>query len=161
MKTHPGITRAEVEALLDELAAFCRTAGAPTCYQNWTPETLRDYIAFHAGQQTFVYVRAFGVIAGTAVAWQTTEAHIRARATARNAVFNWEPADPCGDSVFVADVVATVPGALESLIAALLQKHPHWPQLKWFTYRHRKLVQITPYKVARILSRRKVYHVRN
>lgn len=165
MKTPPAISQAEVEALLQELVNFCQVAGAPHCYQNWSPETLRDYIEHHCLHGSFRYVRthgpvAPGPVAGTMVAWQTTVAHIR-RADARGEhVFDWTPPDPKGDCVFFADTVAIVDGALENLLATLVREHPHWARLPWFTYRHKKLVQWTPAHVVKLLHRRrKIYHV--
>lgn len=160
MTLHPQITQAEVEALLEELAQFCRRAGAPRCYQNWAPEPLRDYIAFHAAHGSFAYVRTAGhtrpgPLAGTAVAWQTTESHIRACAAAGNAVFDWQPGNPRGDSVFVADIVCAAPGALEALLAWFLTRNPRWPRLKWFSYRRGRLTRLNLIQIARVLARRK------
>ncbi len=164
---------AAARALLQELALFCQRAGAPHCYQNWSPETLRDYLEFHCCHDSLGFVRAFGTpqkespapaphpspltphapLQGCAVIWRTTETILRDRHANNQHIFDWQPPDPAGDSLFIADVVCLTPSALISLMCFFAKKHPDWQNLKMFTYRKRKLVRLHPRHVSRIIRR--------
>ena len=135
MILHPQF---ETEAQrLDALAYFCIVHGAPHCYKGWPMLRLRQYLAFHDHAGTLAVARAGadGRIVGTAVAWRDHERLLRSRRERGDHAFQWQPNNPRGDCVFVADVVCTVPGALAALIGALVKKFPTWRGLKILTFR--------------------------
>lgn len=146
----------EAEAMLLALVMYCRTYGAPDCYQNWQPGVLRKYIVFHSRQKTFSFVQMFGRIIGTGVAWQCNEADLRQALAEGKHVFQWQPNNPQGDSIFVADFVCSEPGALESLLQEFKRRMPNWEQLKLITFRHGRLVQYRP-QVMKKLLRKEAY----
>lgn len=155
-----NLAEMKAEALLNALASFCRIHGAPRCYQNWSPETLRDYLAFHIGQQTFAWISqpmpaAPGLtqILGTGVAWQCDEAEIRRRDAAGQHIFDWLPTDPASDSVFFADFVCDRGARVALLLEWFAATHPDWKRLKWFTYRRNKLIRLTRRHVAVVLRK--------
>lgn len=134
--------------LLAALIRYSVRAGAPRCYQNWSPETLSDYFCFHARQGTLAWVSGHSTghrpssIAGTAVAWQVDAKQLHFGEMTGGYRFDWEPQDRKGDCVFFGDVVCESPAALVSLLASFAQRFPQWRTLKWFTYRRGKLVQL-------------------
>lgn len=132
-------------ALLDRLACFALAHGGRWCFVDWPWETLRAYLEFHIRQGTFAFVQTFvqdgRQIVGLAVAWRDRLATVRARAARGEVIFRWQPEDPAGDCVFVAEVLATVPGALGSVIAGLARAHPAWRGLPAFTCRENQLIQ--------------------
>lgn len=125
---------ARVEGWLDTFAAFCRTRGG-ACYAGWSPEVLRDYLAFHIRQDTFRFVRTGGQIVGCAVAWQCRLADLRAAAAAHRTFFAWQPDDPQGDALFIADVIATQHPALLALAREFPRRFPRWRELPIYTFR--------------------------
>src|SRR5690242_6373188 len=118
-------TQHDERAMLQALAEYCQAHGRVS-YRNWSPETLRDYLAFHCAQRTFAYVQTCGQIAGTGVLWQCDEREIRAAAATGKLFFNWQATNPQGDSIFLADFVCTVPGALAALVRAFMARFPTW-----------------------------------
>lgn len=144
------------QEMLRRIIDFSRTQGAPRCYRNWAPEALQDYFCFHARQGTLVWV-ADSKIAGTAVAWQVDERVLRHGDLSGGYRFDWEPQDRNGDCVFFGDVVATSPEAVICLLADFGRRFPHWRQLKWFTYRRGKLVQLHRRHLNLFLRKTKTY----
>jgi hypothetical protein len=134
--------------------AFCRTAGA-RCYGNYSPEVLRDYLAFHLVHGTYFWTRHAGQIVGNLVAWRVNEARLRANDAVHGQPFDWTPDDPDADSLFVGTVIATQPGALVTLIQALTRRFPNLANLKWFTYRHGRLVTLTRPAMRRLIERQR------
>lgn len=130
--------------LLQRIARYCRMHGAPDCYQNWSPETLYDYLAFHSNHATHAWVQTSGQIVGSAVMWQCREADILEAARTQRYFFHWQPSDPLGDALFIADVVCTAPGALGALLAKFTDRFTDWERLKVFTFRSGRLVEYPP-----------------
>lgn len=141
MLMNPELKQRDAQLVLQALGYFCQTAGR-ACYGNWSPETLRDYLVFHSAQGTLAWVRdttsgPFNII-GCAVAWQCHERDLRAVPPDRM-FFDWQPDEPQGDTLFVADVVMTEWKALRSLLVALNRRFPNWNTLNIYTWRHGRL----------------------
>lgn len=155
-----NIAKLDARSLLNAIASFCKLHGAPRCYQNWSPETLRDYLAWHANNNTLVWlavpvpndIQGLSAIIGTGVAWQTSEELIRRENAAGGYRFDFDGA-PAGDAVFFADIVCCQPGALESILSEFARRFPHWAKLKWFTYRRGKLLQLTRRHLITVLRK--------
>lgn len=154
------------QALLAALIRYSVRAGAPRCYQNWSPETLSDYFCFHARQGTLAWVEAPNPkpetrnpkrIVGTLVAWQVDYKQLQFGDITGGYRFDWEPQDLNGDCVFFGDVVCESPAALVSLLASFAQRFPAWRTLKWFTYRRGKLVQLQRRHLNLFLRKTKHY----
>lgn len=150
----PGQREREAQRLLDQLVEFCWRRGGK-CYGKWPVQRIRQYLLFHMRQGTFVFLRTFGIqdICGTAVAWQCQEAPLRVRLARGWHGFEWKGNDPRGDCVFVADVVATRPGALRVLIGTLVDRFPQWRSLKILTMRKGKLVEYRQ-RIVKLITRR-------
>lgn len=153
---NPTITAEQCRRRFAALVAFCQSAGRQ-CYAGYSPEVLQDYLAFHLEQCSLKYVLSpeSGQIIGCAVVWRTGTDNIVRRDAERKLIFNWQPDDPQGDALFIADVVCTAPGAAMSLFAALAERYPNAGRLKWFSYRHNKLVRLHPASIFRMLSQEK------
>lgn len=134
--------QAQATATLAELAAFCRARGAKL-FSGFTPEVLHDYLKFHCLHGTLAFVRVAGQVAGVAIAWQTSEAKVRAAASRGGAwhACDWTPTDPQGDCLFIGEVVATDATVLVNVLRGLATRHPHWQALPWLTARHGRLVR--------------------
>jgi hypothetical protein len=151
------------QEMLRRIIDFSRTHGAPRCYQNWAPEALQDYFCFHARQGTLAWIKAESgkrkaeTIVGTAIAWQVDERVLRHGDLSGGYRFAWEPQDGKGECVFFGDVVATSPEAVICLLADFGRRFPHWRQLKWFTYRRGKLVQLRRRHLNLFLRKTKNY----
>jgi len=138
------------------LLEFCQTTGR-ACYSAYSPEVLRDYLAFHIAHGSLRFVRAPGTLAvtGCAVAWRLNECTILTQHTFDLPVFDWQPDEPQGDALFIADVVCADAATLRSLIASLAHRYPGCARLKWYTYRRGELVAVRPLVALRFLRRGK------
>jgi hypothetical protein len=133
---------------LAALRTFVGAHGGP-CYRNWSPETLDDYFRFHLVHHTLAWCQDARGLCGVMVAWQTTSARLDAVCPSGNVVFDWTAPAPNGDVVWVADVVATAPGAWLALARCFVKRYPHWVNLPIYTYRDGRRHQLP---VARILK---------
>jgi hypothetical protein len=131
------------------------TAGR-ACYGAFTPEVLEDYIRFHMLHGTLAWVREGQAvpggwqITGVAMAWQCQPEDLFTASLTNRHVFNWQPDDPHGRAIFIADVVATTPQALSALLKRFTERFPRWRELPLYTFRHGKVVYLTPRTLARL-----------
>jgi hypothetical protein len=138
---------------LEDLAQYCQTAGR-ACFGCHSPEVLRDYLVFHLQQGTLRWLRGpDDQIAGVATAIGMPAALIRARAAHDQSVFQWEPHQPGADALYIMDVVGTLPPALPNLILALARQFPDCARQEWLTFRHGRLVTLSPRVIQRIFKR--------
>lgn len=143
-------------AALAALVRFCLEQGG-ACYRGFSPEVLRDYLAFHARHGTLHWLRHHGAVVACGVAWRVNENVIRARAKTGRIIFDWTPDDPAADSIWIADIISRCPGALPWLVDSFA-RNPHfqqWERHKLFTYRRGWLVQLAPAAVRRLLERKR------
>lgn len=141
----------EAARLVEAMVEFCWRHGTNDCYRQWPLARVRHYIRFHLAMGTLAWCRfEERTIAGVAVAWQDDEAAVRAR-LAKGHGFGWQPTNPAGDCVFVAEVVCRRPGALRLVIGWLVQRWPEWRRLKILTVRAGKVVRYSQRVVNLIL----------
>lgn len=138
----------------DELVHYCATAGRK-CFAAYSPEVLRDYIGFHVLHDSLRFVRQAGQLVGVGIAWRLHRSVLALRVTGDRPVFDWEPDNPAGDTLFVADFVCTHPAALANLIRAFTLRYPNCGQLNWFTYRRGRLVPLHRATATRLLERQR------
>lgn len=121
---------------LDALTGFC--AGRK-CFANWSPETLRDYLAFHVAQGTLCVVQTSGQVQGVAIGWQTFTQQLLAPIMRHQHLFTWRASSSIGTVIFVAEVAATSPGVLTQLCRQLALRFPEWQRKPVWTYRRGEL----------------------
>lgn len=153
-----GISADESRVIVDAIVRFCATAGR-NCYGAYSGEVLRDYVEFHMRQETLAWTREGDPvpgqwrITGCGVAWQCDPEDIF-RANGQNrCVFNWQPSNPNGRCLFIADVVAVNDRALATLLQAFTWRFPNWNSTPLYTYRHGKLIYLTPSRLVRLYRR--------
>lgn len=153
-----GISTDEARVILDAVVQFCATTGR-ACYAAYSPEVLRDYVEFHFAHGTLAWTRQGDLtpgnwkITGVGIAWQCDPEDIfRANGQTR-CVFQWRPTNPTGRALFIADVVATHPSAVAALLQAFTRRFPDWQQRGLYTYRHGKLIYLTPSRLVRLYRR--------
>jgi hypothetical protein len=137
--------------LLDLVVTYCLTAGPPWCYQGWPRQLLHGYLSFHALHGTLRWTAdarfdkeelVEAQVHGCGVAWQITETRIREAHRNGEHVFNWQPSDPKGDCIFMADFIASRPGSLRRMLRQFEEHHPWWRPLPVWSYREGNLVQV-------------------
>lgn len=158
MKPPSGISSDEARVIRDAVVRFCRHEGA-VCYQAYSDEVLGDYVDFHFQHQTLAWVRQGGPhpgqwsITGVGVAWQCDAEEIfKAHCQTRNP-FSWQPSNPAGRAIFIADVVALNASTLLALVQTFAQRFPDWAQRGLYTYRRGKLIYLTPSRLVRLYRR--------
>lgn len=127
---------------LEKLVLYCLSAGPPWCYEGWSPQLLKDYLAFHALNKTMKWIQVGGEVRGCGVMWQCHEKDLHLAEVAGRHLFNWEPSDPSGDALFLGDFITSAPGAMACLVAEFEKCFPAWATLNWFTYRRGKLQRL-------------------
>lgn len=153
----PGISTAEAPVIQRAVEQFCAREGR-RCYGAFTPEVLRDYLAWHFDHGTIAWVREGQPtpgqwrITGVGVAWPTDpEDLFRAHCQTRHA-FDWNYNER-GRALFIADVVATTPRAVAALLQKFNARFPGWQQRGLYTYRRGKLIYLTPHTLVRLYRR--------
>lgn len=158
-----GISADEGRVIVDAIVRFCANEGRK-CYSAYSGEVLRDYVEFHMAHETMAWCRE-GVmtgnsfapgqwhITGVGVAWQCDPEDLF-RANGQNrCVFNWQPSNPDGRCIFIADVVAVNDRGLATLLQAFTWRFKNWSTLPLYTYRHGKLIYLTPSRLVRLYRR--------
>lgn len=154
----PGISADESRVIVDAVVRFCAQEGRD-CYAAYSPEVLRDYVEFHFQHETLAWVRdgkptpGEWRMSGCGVAWQCDPEDLFRNNGHNRCVFNWRPSNPAGRALFIADVIATNPVALATLCQAFTRRFPNWSNMPLFTYRHGKLVYLTPSRLVRLYRR--------
>lgn len=155
MTNATGISQDESLVICEAIQRFCAETGR-ACYGAFSPEVLRDYVTFHIQHNTLAWVRegasAPGAwsITGVAVAWQCDPEAVFPAILTNRTVFNWQPTDPQGRAIFIADVVATTPHALAALLQTFATRFPKWREKPIYTFRHGRIVYVTPRTLVRL-----------
>jgi hypothetical protein len=102
---------------LERITDFAVAHGANGCFVGWDREFVRQYIAFHAGQNTLAVVHDRGepVAMGTAI--QCDPEQIGER-------WNWKPTNPHGQVLLILDVISTRAGAMSLLFLKMFRLWP-------------------------------------
>lgn len=140
--TRPNLSEAAYE--------FCRQK---KLFAGWTPETLRDYLAFHAAQGTLFLVQTAGQVRGVAIAWRDSERRIWQAACHGRHIFAWQRTDPAGDAIFLAEVVADRTATLAALARQLMAAHPDHAHKRNWTLRRGVLHRLPVNLMHRITTK--------
>lgn len=108
-------------------------------YAGFTPDTLAEYLDWHAGQRTLFYTHRFGRLRSLATAWQCHADELESAAEAGACPFRWAPTNPAADALCIANVVALEPAALAGVMALMRARWPAWRSLALYTWRHGRL----------------------
>jgi hypothetical protein len=152
-----GLTGAPTP-LAHRLADFAQTHGqqsktSPGSYCGWPLPLLREYLEFHLRARTLFYQLAPAnprVVLGLGIAWQMSQRTAHDRHRCREHVFAWEPSDPFGDVLFLADFVTVRRGVCFQLLREMFARHRGWDQLPCLTYRRGRLTSYTARHFQRI-----------
>ena len=128
---------ASLPTSMPQLAAWC---GRQQLFANWSPETLRDYLAFHGRQRTLFVVQTSGELEGVAIAWQCRREDIWRMFNAAlegGHMFDWQPDVPGGEMLFIAEVVAKDRATLMQLCEAMAQRFPGYATMPVWTFRRK------------------------
>lgn len=139
--------------LISELAAFARAHGSGV-YGNFSPEVMRDFLAFHARQGSLRFTRdGFGRVCGLGVAWRVRSEKLLEAVQWRRPVFDWAGDDPEGDVLWIGNVIASERAMLKGMLLGLFERFPDWPRLRIFTFRKAqwRLWEIKPQALCRIV----------
>ena len=132
-----------VEERLEKLVDFAVENGGEGCFSCWSRDLIRQYLMFHAGQQTLAYVTdEMGRIIALGVAWCQP---------AGDYEFQWQRNDDKADTIFIAEVIATVPQAKLYLIGRLVRRWPDYKQKKIKARRHGKIRDINERYLSRLI----------
>lgn len=123
--------------VLEKITDWAIANGGDRCFANWPREHVRQYIAFHAQQNTLAIVHEHGepVALGTAVQCNPDDVGER---------WEWKPSNPRGKFVVILDVVSTKPGALALMLVKMFNVWPPGRIAKFFALRPSGLREITP-----------------
>lgn len=129
------------EALLGEVLAFCRQHGPKCGVSNWPDWCSREYLAFHALNNSLALVRRNGRVVGMAIGWQCREDELEK---------HWVVTNPLGDCFYFANLVASERNALPELIRIFITRIPAWRGLRLFANRRGKLIPYTVRHLQRL-----------
>lgn len=136
---------------LNEVVRFCRKHGGPA-FAVWTRAQLREHLAAHSHFGTLVWVRSSAEkIAGVGTVWPCNLDWLRYQP---EHPFNGAPPDwESSNVVYLADWLATVPGALRSMVANLCVRFEKEIQGKRI-YAHRggQLVEVKRELIRKLLA---------
>lgn len=148
---------AKATPLLHRLADFAQTYGqqsktSPGSYCGWPLPLLREYLEFHLRARTLFYQLSpiNSHVLGLGIAWQMSQRAAHDRHRCREHVFAWEPSDPFGDVLFLADFVTVQRGVCFQLLREMFARHRGWDALPCLTYRRGRLTSYTARHFQRI-----------
>lgn len=142
--TTPTVAVAPLDDLLFALVEFAQRAGRGISFGRWPWSLIREYLRWHFHKGTLNYEIVAGEVRGLLIAWPAFAAEVQARAARDLPVFAWQDAPLTGDSIVIAQAIATHPGTLSRMIAVAAQRYPDWRARRLFTYRHGKLREYSP-----------------
>lgn len=102
---------------LERITDFAVANGGERCFVNWEREFVRQYLAFHARQNTLALAHDNGEIVALGTATQCDPEQI-------GDCWEWKPTNPKGSCLVILDVVSTRPKALALLFVRMFQLWP-------------------------------------
>lgn len=114
-----------------QLSEFAAANGGAWCFPAWPSHLIRQYLAFHLLQRTLAYVIDEDRVVGLGVAWRQHDDH--------QYQFDWQHNDDHGNTIVVAEVIATKRGVLPILIERLFQRWQDAVTTQIVTYRRGRL----------------------
>lgn len=122
---------------LERITDFAIEHGNGRCFAGWDREFIRQYIAFHAQQNTLALVHDEGQIVALGTAIQCNTEDIGNK-------WEWKPTNPKGSILLLLDVISTRPGALRLLFLKMFQLWPPGTVKRVFALRPNGPREITP-----------------
>lgn len=122
---------------LETVTDFAVNNGKKKCFVDWPREWVRQYLAYHAGQDTLALVcDGEEVVAlGTAIQCDIGQA---------NSKWDWSPTNKQGDSLVILDVVSTRSGTLELLFCEMFRRWPPGAVKHFLARRHNRILNLSP-----------------
>lgn len=142
------VAEMQVRALVERAAQFCKLKGG-SCYEGYSLNDARDYLLWHAGNDTLRIVQTFGRVAAVGVAWRARRVDLREDGDKWNP-FKWQRERGTEDVIFIAQVVATETAALADLMTSFRLRFPDCETTPVFTYRYKQLTPLTPKWLRRV-----------
>lgn len=102
---------------LERITDFAIAHGKEGCFVGWDREFVRQYIAFHALQNTLAVVHDAGEIVALGTATQCNPEDVGSR-------WEWKPTNPKGSCLVLLDVISSRPKALALLFVKMFQLWP-------------------------------------
>lgn len=126
---------------LERITDFAIKHGEDGCFAGWEREFVRQYIAFHAKQNTLALVHDRGepVALGTAIQCDPDEIGNR---------WEWKPTNPKGRVLLILDVISSRPRALSLLFLKMFQLWPPGSVQRIFALRPNGPRELTPRYIA-------------
>lgn len=135
-----------------EITEFCLLKGGRP-FQTWPASILFSYVLFQVVDRSCYVVRAHGQVRAVMFLWSESEATIRARDSAGEPAFYWQPSR-ASDALFLAEVIADQ-NTLPQLYKQAARRWPSWEEKPIFTKRSQgncsRLVQIPHAVVQRMI----------
>jgi len=125
--------RIELNALLHELADYALENDKGKCFPNWTRESVKNFLHLHLNQKTLVFVRSEGEVVGLVTWWRWNKKEIPDLSD--DEIFlNPPPYRERGDLIYISDVVATAPNAMNSMGSEITRRNPDYAECEiWGT----------------------------
>lgn len=102
---------------LEEITDFAVQHGKQGCFVGWEREFVRQYLAFHALQNTLAIAHENGRAVAVGTATQCNPDEIGDK-------WEWKPTNPKGRCLVILDVISTRPRALALLFVKMFQLWP-------------------------------------
>lgn len=122
---------------LERITDFAIEHGKDGCFAGWEREFVRQYIAFHAQQNTLAIVHDRGDIVALGTAIQCNPDEVGNR-------WEWKPTNPKGSVLLLLDVISTRPGALTLLFVKMFNLWPPGSVRRVIALRPQGPREITP-----------------
>jgi hypothetical protein len=122
---------------LEHITDFAVNNGGAGCFINWPRENVRQYLAFHAGQNTLALVKDKGQIVALGTAIQCNPEEITAK-------WEWRGTNPFGKILVILDVVNTRKGGLTLLFLEMFKRWPAGSVERVVALRPNKVIELTP-----------------
>jgi hypothetical protein len=103
--------------LIERLTDFAFDHGGRRCFKNWPRESIRQYLAFHSGQNTLALVRDRDEIVALGTAMQCDVGEISSK-------WDWRGTNPKGKILLLLDIISTRRGGLTLLFIEMFKKWP-------------------------------------
>ena len=113
------------------------------CFGGWPESILEIYLQWHHQNGGLVIVKEGGDVVALAVGTKLHESDLDK---------HWVPWRENGDSMYLADIVASKKQAVAACLNELAEKCPNWKELKLFANRHGKRHQFRPEAIERMIE---------
>jgi len=128
----------ELDTLLYELADYALANDGGKCFPKWTRESVKNFLHLHLNQKTLVFVRSKGELVGLVTWWRWEKDEIPDLSDDEIFV-NPPPCREDGDLIYISDVVATVPNAMNTMGSEIARRNPDYAECEiWGTREDKK-----------------------